>query len=84
MAIEVAPREALRNGTVLCKEMEDFVGNVSDKAPLKNVSDLALYLKKDTGLFGYKSAHMNQELAVLGMTGKMRDEGSLIAIVDHS
>lgn len=33
MAIEVAPREALRNGTVLCREVEDFVGNVSDKAP---------------------------------------------------
>ena len=31
MAIEVAPREALRNGTVLCREVEDFVGNVSDK-----------------------------------------------------
>lgn len=35
MAIEVAPREALRNGTVLCKEVEDFVGNVSDKASIK-------------------------------------------------
>lgn len=70
MAIEVAPREALRNGTVLCKEVEDFVGNVSDKAPrskcLKNTGDLVFYLwlQKCT------------PLTVLGMTAKMRDEGS--------